>query len=169
LNLVTNGIQDVALAFEGGEPGAMKRAPRKPSEKIFNPLMMKQTLIAGFTMGLIVFGFWYYLINYAQMQEEHARVLILLLMVFMQNFHVFNARSERLSAFKVPLKRNIILVFGVMAAQGIHILSMQIPVMQNVLRIEPITFTEWLYILALAIPMILVMEVFKWIQKIKSK
>lgn len=24
LNLVTNGIQDVALAFEGGEPGAMK-------------------------------------------------------------------------------------------------------------------------------------------------
>jgi len=30
LNLVTNGIQDVALAFEGGEPGAMKRAPRKP-------------------------------------------------------------------------------------------------------------------------------------------
>ena len=89
-------------------------------------------------------------------------------MVFMQNFHVFNARSERVSAFKVPVKRNIILVFGVMAAQGIHILSMQIPFMQNILRIEPITFNEWLYILALAIPMILVMEVFKFIIKTKS-
>lgn len=40
LNLVTNGIQDVALAFEGGEPGAMQRPPRRPSEGIFNGLMI---------------------------------------------------------------------------------------------------------------------------------
>jgi magnesium-transporting ATPase (P-type) len=167
LNLVTNGIQDVALAFEGGEPGAMKRPPRKPSEKIFNPLMINQTAVSGATMGLIVFGLWYYLNTYTQMDEIHARDLILLLMVFMQNFHAFNCRSERVSAFKVPLKRNIILVFGVIAAQGIHILSMQIPFMQNILRIEPVSFHEWLYILALAIPMILTMEMFKYFRKSK--
>ncbi|MFO8129153.1 MAG: HAD-IC family P-type ATPase [Bacteroidales bacterium] len=167
LNLVTNGIQDVSLAFEGGEPGAMKRLPRKPSEKIFNPLMINQTIVSGATMGLIVFGLWYYLNTYTQMNEIHARNLILLLMVFMQNFHAFNCRSERVSAFKVPLKRNIILVFGVMAAQGIHILSMQIPFMQNILRIKPVTFNEWLYILALAIPMILAMEVFKYFRRKK--
>jgi calcium-translocating P-type ATPase len=167
LNLVTNGIQDVALAFEGGEPGAMKRAPRKPSEKIFNPLMINQTIVSGLTMGAIVFGLWYYLNTFTDMSEFHARNMILLLMVFMQNFHAFNCRSERVSAFKVPLKRNIILVFGVMAAQGIHILSMQIPFMQNILRIEPITFNEWFYILALAIPMILIMELFKYFRKNK--
>jgi magnesium-transporting ATPase (P-type) len=162
LNLVTNGIQDVALAFEGGEPGAMKRPPRKPSEKIFNLLMINQTIVAGATIGFIVFGLWYYLNHYTQMDEMHARVLVLLLMVFMQNFHVFNARSERISAFKIPIKRNIILVFGVISAQGIHMLSMQIPFMQNILRIEPITFSEWLYILALAVPILLVMELFKY-------
>jgi magnesium-transporting ATPase (P-type) len=165
LNLVTNGIQDVALAFEGGEPGAMKRPPRNPSEKIFNPVMINQTIVSGATMGLIVFGLWYYLNAYTQMDEIHARDLILLLMVIMQNFHVFNARSERVSAFKVPIKRNIILVFGVIAAQGIHILSMQIPFMQNILRIEPITISEWLYILVLAIPMILVIEIFKYFRR----
>lgn len=169
LNLVTNGIQDVALAFEGGEPGAMARPPRKPSEKIFNPLMIKQTIISGATIGLIVFGLWYYLTNYTQMAELHSRNIILLLMIFMQNFHVFNARSERISIFKLPLKRNIILVFGVLAAQGIHILSMQIPVMQNILRIEPVTFYEWLYILCLAIPILLVMELFKFINRRRSK
>jgi magnesium-transporting ATPase (P-type) len=168
LNLVTNGIQDVALAFEGGEPGAMKRPPRKPSEKIFNPYMVNQTIVSGATMGLIVFGLWYYLNNYTQMDEIHARDLILLLMVFMQNFHTFNCRSERVSAFKVPLKRNIILVFGVLAAQGIHILSMQIPFMQNILRIEPITFYQWAYILGLAVPIILVMEVFKYFRRKKN-
>ena len=165
LNLVTNGIQDVALAFEGGEPGAMKRPPRKPSEKIFNPFMVNQTIVSGATMGLIVSGLWYYLNTYTQMDELHARNLILLLMVFMQNFHAFNARSERVSAFKVPLKRNIILVFGVLAAQGIHILSMQIPFMQNILRVEPVTFNEWLYILVLAIPILLAMEVFKYFRR----
>jgi magnesium-transporting ATPase (P-type) len=168
LNLVTNGIQDVALAFEGGEPGAMKRPPRKPNEKIFNPLMIKQTITACVTMGGIVFGLWFWLNRYAGMDELHARDLILLLMVFMQNFHAFNCRSERTSAFKIPLKRNLILVFGVLAAQGIHILSMQIPFMQNILRIEPVTFNEWLYILVLAIPMIVVMEIFKFVANRKK-
>lgn len=168
LNLVTNGIQDVALAFEGGEPGTMKRLPRKPTEKIFNPLMINQTIVSGATMGIIVFGFWYFMTNYSGINEFHARNLTLLLMVFLQNFHVFNARSERISAFKVPLKRNIILVFGVLAAQGIHILCMHIPAMQNILRIEPITFKEWSYVLALAIPMIVVMEIFKLIKQTKS-
>jgi magnesium-transporting ATPase (P-type) len=168
LNLVTNGIQDVALAFEGGEPGAMKRPPRNPTEKIFNPQMIRQTLVSAATMAVIVFGLWYWLNNYTQMGEVHARNLVLLLMVFMQNFHAFNCRSETVSAFRVPLKRNIILVFGVLAAQGIHILSMQIPFMQSTLRIEPVTFNEWLYLIALAVPMILVMELFKLIRSRRS-
>ncbi|MDY0098130.1 MAG: HAD-IC family P-type ATPase [Bacteroidales bacterium] len=169
LNLVTNGIQDVALAFEGGEPGTMLKMPRKPSESIFNRSMIRQTLVASATMGLVVFGYWYWLNNYTQMNEIHARGLILLLMVFMQNFHVFNCRSETLSAFRVPLKRNIILVFGVLAAQGIHILSMQIPFMQNILKIEPITINEWLYVLFLAIPMIISMEISKYLTALKLK
>jgi magnesium-transporting ATPase (P-type) len=170
LNLVTNGIQDVALAFEGGEPGAMKRKPRKTTEKIFNPLMIQQTLISGFTMGLIAFGFWFFLKNFQVMEETHARNMVLLLMVFMQNVHVFNCRSEKISAFKIPIKNNIVLVFGVLVAQGIHILSMHLPFMQNVLRVEPITFIEWAEVLVLAIPLLLVMEIFKIIRwKPKNK
>ncbi|MBN1639269.1 MAG: HAD-IC family P-type ATPase [Ignavibacteriales bacterium] len=169
LNLVTNGIQDVALAFEGGEPDAMKRKPRKTNEKIFNPLMIKQTLISGVTMGGIVLAVWFWLNNYTDLNEMSSRNIILLLMVFMQNFHAFNCRSESVSALKIPLKRNIILVFGVIVAQGIHILSMQLPFMQNILRMEPVNFTNWLYILALAVPIIIVMELFKLIQNYRNK
>ena len=161
LNLVTNRIQDVALAFEQGEPGAMKRKPRSPSESIFNPLMVKQTLVSSTTIGMTVFGLWFWLNTYTQMEEAYARNLILLLMVFLQNFQVFNCRSERVSAFKIPLKRNVLLVIGALVAQGIHILSMQIPFMQDTLRIEPSSLKEWFYILLLAIPIILVMELFK--------
>jgi magnesium-transporting ATPase (P-type) len=62
LNLVTNGIQDVALAFEGGEPGAMKRRPRRPDEKIFDSQMIGQTLVSGAAIGALAFGLWYWLI-----------------------------------------------------------------------------------------------------------
>jgi len=161
LNLVTNGIQDAALAFEGGEPGAIRRKPRRPGEKIFNPLMLQQTLISGSTMGLIAFAFWFYLINIQQMNESHARGVVLLLMVFMQNVHVFNCRAETVSTFRVSLSRNWILILGVVLAQGIHIAAMHIPFMQTVLRIEPITFWEWTGVLILAVPLLIVMEVFK--------
>lgn len=169
LNLVTNGIQDVALAFEGGEPGAMKRKPRKTNEKIFNPLMIQQSLVSGFTIGAVAFGFWIFLTEYQGMAVEQARNMVLLLMVLMQNVHVFNCRSETISAFKVPISRNKVLIFGVILAQGIHILSMQLPFMQNVLRVEPISFFEWAEVLILAIPLLLVMELFKWFKKRNSK
>ena len=165
LNLVTNGIQDVALAFEGGEPGAIRRKPRRPGEKIFNPLMIQQTLVSGSAMGLIAFAFWFFLINIEQMNEIHARGVVLLLMVFMQNIHVFNCRSETDSTFRVPLSRNWILILGVVLAQGIHIAAMHIPFMQTVLRIEPITFWEWAQVLILAVPLLIVMEVFKQVTR----
>ncbi len=164
LNLVTNGIQDVALAFEGGEPGAIRRKPRRPDEKIFNPLMIRQTLVSGFTMGAVALAFWFFLTDIQQMNEIHARNMVLLLMVFMQNIHVFNCRSETVSAFRVPLSRNWVLILGVMLAQGIHIAAMHIPFMQTLLRIEPITFLEWVEILILAVPLLIVMEIFKQIQ-----
>ncbi|MFO7723382.1 MAG: HAD-IC family P-type ATPase [Bacteroidales bacterium] len=165
LNLVTNGIQDVALAFEGGEPGAMQRKPRKTNETVFNKLMIQQTFIAGITMGLIAFGTWYYLIEVAGMAEVSARNIILLLIVFMQNFHVFNCRSERVSAFRVPIRRNIPLVFGVLIAASIHIASMHLPFMQTVLRAEPMAFQDILTVFALAVPVILMMEIFKLIRR----
>lgn len=159
--MVTNGIQDVALAFEAGEPGAMKRKPRKTTEKIFNPLMIQQTVISGLTIGLIVFVTWFYLINFFHMDETAARNIVLLLMVFMQNVHVFNCRSERVSAFNVPLKRNVMLIFGVVLASGIHLLSMHLPFMQQILRVQPIPVLNILKIFALALPVLIVMEIFK--------
>lgn len=161
LNLATNGIQDIAMAFEAGEPGAMKRKPRRPNEKIFNSQMISQTLVAGLTIGLISFSCWYFLLEVRMMDEFHARNINLLLMVLMQNVHSFSCRSEYVSAFKIPFSRNYFLVFAVLAAQGIHILSMHLPFMQQILRLAPITLVEWVEVFILALPVLLVMEIYK--------
>jgi P-type Ca2+ transporter type 2C len=52
LNLVTNGIQDVALALEPGEGDELNAPPRPPRERIFNRLMIERTVIAAAYMGL---------------------------------------------------------------------------------------------------------------------
>lgn len=160
LNLVTNGIQDVALAFEGGEPGSMLRPPRPPSEAIFNRLMIRQTVVSGLAMGLIAFAAWLWLQQQGRAEAE-SRNLLLLLMVLLENVHVFNCRSETVSAFRIPLRRNRLLIGGVVAAQGLHILLMHHPLMQRVLNIQPVSLPEWASLLAMALLLLLVMELFK--------
>ncbi|MDP2796559.1 MAG: cation-translocating P-type ATPase C-terminal domain-containing protein, partial [Methanoregula sp.] len=114
------------------------------------------------------FVVWYFLLG-AGVEESAARNLVLLLMVLLENCHVFNCRSERISAFRVPLSRNYLLILGVIAAQGIHILSMYIPFMQDVLGVSPVTFEEWLIFLGIALILIAVMEVYKFVGKFRNR
>ena len=164
LNLVTNGIQDVALAFEGGEPGVMDRPPRRPEEGIFNRLMMEEVLLSGTVIALVTLGVWYWLLSNGW-DEFAARNLLVLLLVLFENFHVFNCRSEHLSAFRIPISNNYFLIAGVIAAQGIHILALYTPVLRDVLQVQPVSLVEWLSLLVLASSVVVVMEIFKAIRK----
>lgn len=165
LNLVTNGIQDVALAFEAGEKKVMTQKPRKPDESIFDPLMIKQTLVSASVISILAFGLWYHLLNNLNYEESTARNLILLLMVLLQNFHALNARSETRSVFRIPLSNNYILIIGILAAQGIHILAMHIPLMQELLSLDPVSGGEWIKLFFTATLILVTMEIFKLFNK----
>jgi magnesium-transporting ATPase (P-type) len=160
LNLVTNGIQDISLAFESGEPGAMRRPPRPPDEGIFNRKMVTQSVLSGATMGAIAVAFWWTLMD-AGVDEVSARNRLLLLFVLMQNVHVFNCRSEYESAFAVPLSRNWVLAVGVPAALGVHVLAMHVPFMQPLLSVSPLGPADWIAPVAFALSVLVVMELYK--------
>jgi ATPase, P-type (transporting), HAD superfamily, subfamily IC len=161
LNLVTNGIQDVALAFEKGEPESMLRPPRNPGEGVFNRLMVHQTLLSGAVIGLLAFSTWYWLLQ-SGWDESSARNMVVLLMVLLENFHALNCRSEYRSVFKIPLKSNYFLILGIVLAQCIHILAMNVPFMAEVLRLSPVSLQDWTILLIIASVILAVMEVFKW-------
>lgn len=165
LNVVTNGIQHVALAMEGGDPKVMRQPPRDPSEGIFNRQMVQQVLLSALTMGVMAFAAYFLLYEVWGYSAFAATNLVFLLMVMLENVHVFNCRSETESAFRVPLSRNRLLVFGVLGAQGVHLLAMQIPLMQEVLRIEPVSIWEWLAALGAAVLLLAVMEVYKFLRR----
>lgn len=161
LNLVTNGIQDVALAFEKGEPGVLDRQPRDPNERIFNRLMIEEVLVSGLYMGLVGFGVFWLLTEEMHYETFDARNLLLLLLVLFENVHAFNVRSETRSAFRIPLSANWLLVGAVVASQGIHIVSMFIPGWSGVLDVQPVAFTTWLTLLAITLSKFLIVEAYK--------
>jgi magnesium-transporting ATPase (P-type) len=162
LNLVTNGIQDIALAFEKGDKAVMQKPPRKPDESIFDKLMNSQIIVSGMAIAGIVFALWYHLIYNLNYDETHARTVVMMLMVLLQNFHVLNCRSETESVFKIPLKNNYVLIVGMILAQLVHISASYIPGLNTTLQLETLTFNEWIKLVPTAASILVVMEIFKW-------
>ena len=160
LNLVTNGIQDVALAFEPGEGDELRHRPRPPRESIFNRIMIERVISSALAIGIVAFFLFQSLLDWGYSVEE-ARNSTLLLMVLFENVHVFNCRSETLSIFKHNPLRNRILLFGTLLAQLIHIGAMYTPWINDVLGIQPVSIEHWLELLGLALTVTLIMELHK--------
>jgi Ca2+-transporting ATPase len=160
LNIVTNGIQDVALAFERGRGDELQLPPRRPGESVFDRLMIERSLLAGSWMAIVGIVAFVGLIE-AGVAVETARNELLLLMVLLQNVDAFNARSETRSVFRVPLANNPLLVFGVAAALLLHVMAMYLPPLQRVLAVAPLTGAQWVMLPLAALTLLAVMELQK--------
>lgn len=160
LNLVTNGIQDVALAAEKAEGDELSYPPRRPSEPIFDRLMIRRILYSTLIMGVGGFLTFFALVN-AGFSEAGARNMLLLLFVLFENVQTFNARSEHHSAFRQGFGANPLLVLSVIGAQAVHIAAMNIPFMRSVLDTAPVTPLEWVALLVIASTLLGAMEVEK--------
>ena len=165
LNVVTDGIQDFALSFERAEEGIMNEKPRNPKEPLFDKSLFDGIMLSGLTIGLVVFVLWYCLIKNGVL-EEVARGYIMALMVFIQNIHVFNCRSEKQSAFKVPIKKNKLILFGVIISVLLQVIVMEVPLLSSFLKTTSIPINILLYLFLLALIVLLVLEIYK---KLKYK
>jgi len=160
LNLVTNGIQDVALAFEPAEGHELSKPPRPPGERIFDRLMLERVALSALVIGGLAFAVYQWLLGRGYTVEE-ARNSVLLLMVLFENVQAFNSRSETLSVFRHDPLRNKFLLFGTLAAQLVHIGAMYTPGLREVLGVHPVSAAHWLELLAIATVILATMEVHK--------
>lgn len=167
INLVTDGLQDLALSFEKGEKSIMNEKPRDPEESLFNKDLIIEVLIAGLFIGVLVFAVWYYLINIVNIEVSTARGYILMLMVFIQNMHVLNCRSEKNSVFKTSLKTNPFVVFSILSSIVLQIIVMEVPVLSEFLQTHSLHFKDIFAMFIVAIPVIIVMELYKVIRYYK--
>ncbi len=160
LNLATNGIQDMALAFERGGPGVLARPPRPPTQGIFDRLMVRQSVIAALVMGGAGFAVFQALLA-AGWEVEAARNALLLLMVLFENLHLLNCRSETASVFAQPLSHSPVLLAGALGALLVHVAMMYSPLGREVLRIAPLPAPVWAGLLAVASSIVIALEIHK--------
>jgi magnesium-transporting ATPase (P-type) len=164
LNLVTNGLQDVALAFEPGEPGVLKRPPRSPREGIVSRLLWERTALAGTVIAAGTLGiFWWELAETGDLGR--AQTLALTTMVLFQMFHVGNSRSEHRSVFALSPFSNPFLFAATASALAAHAAALYLPPTQFVLRVEPIGAGDWLRILLVAATIVVAVELEKLIRR----
>ena len=164
LNIVTDGLQDFSLSFEKSEKNIMKEKPRNPKESIFDKDLLIEVLLSGLTIGIIVFSVWYFLLTKLNMEVSLARGYIMVLMVFIQNIHVFNCRSEKQSAFKMSIKDNPLIVFSIVVAIILQIIIMEVPILSHFLQTSTVPITDMLILLMISSIILFVMELYKMIR-----
>jgi magnesium-transporting ATPase (P-type) len=124
--------------------------------------MLSEVIIAGVSIGLIVFFLWLFLYNNG-VSIEKSRGFVMTLMVFIQNIHVLNCRSEKQSIFTMRKNKNWFVVLSITLSIGLQLLVLNIPFLSQVLKIETISPLEIVYMLLLSLPILVIMEIFKMI------
>ena len=166
LNLVTNGLQDVALAFEPGEKGVLDRPPRKPKESILSSLIIQRTFLMGTVLAA---GTLYVFISDLNqgVPLERARTAALTTMVFFQFYQALNCRSETESIFSMSPMSNPFLFYAMIAAFFAQLAVLYVPALQWIFRTVPLTMTEWLEVGLVTVTIVIAVEMDKWIRRRK--
>ncbi|MDP2662419.1 MAG: HAD-IC family P-type ATPase [Dehalococcoidia bacterium] len=168
INLVTNGLQDVAMAFEPAEEDVGRRQPRDPREGLLTRPMIERIVLTGLVVLAGTFAAFIWQLGSGN-SLEHARTVAMTTMVLFQNFHVFNSRSFSRSIFQVNPLSNRFLFATIVAALGLHVLALYWGPLQFVLRTEPLGLGTWLAIVSIAATVVLAIEAEKYIRRSISR
>ncbi len=160
LNIVTDGLQDIALSFEKAEDSIMKEKPRDTKESLFSKDLMIEVGILGLSISLIIFITWKLLIDNGT-SVEIARAIIMMLMVFIQNINVLNCRSEKRSVFKESIKDNPLVIGTILFSIALQLFMAEIPITAKFLNVVPLPILTIVQIFALSLLIIVVFEVYK--------
>ncbi|HEY4615998.1 MAG TPA: HAD-IC family P-type ATPase [Citricoccus sp.] len=163
-NIVTNGVQDIALAFEKGEGDELRQEPRDRTEGVLNGTMWVRTVLTGVWMAAGTLLVYSHAIDtgYA---VDHARTYALTTMVMFNFFNVMNARTERRSLFQVNVVGNPLLVISAIVALLMHWGVMSWGASAGVLGLAPLTGLEWGTCILFGSTVLVLVEVEKLIRR----
>ncbi len=163
LNVVTNGIQDVALAFEPGEKWQYTQPPRDPNEGLMSPLLVERTILVGLLLAGVALAMFT-----TELQRgsdlAYAQGATLTAMVIFKMLHVGACRSETLSIFQKNIFSNPVLFIGTGLSLTVHLGAMYFPPTQALLGLQPLRGETWLWIIIGAPSVLVLVELHKLVR-----
>lgn len=138
VNLVTDGLPAVALAFDPAEEGIMKRKPRAAKENILSKKLSENIVVLGFLVGgLTLLLFWLYRDSSLMKAQTIAFTTIVVLEIV--RLQVIRA-EYRLSFFS-----NWYLLAAVMSSLGLQMVVLYTP-LNKFFDVVPLHIYDWLVI-----------------------
>lgn len=153
INLVTDSLEVLALAFEQGEPHLLAEPPRPRNEGALTAPLYRRLAGVGLVLTVGTFAtFWWTLRTTGDLAT--ARTVALTQMVVFQFYHVFNCRSLERSVFRTPLWTNPFLLLSTVAVTLAHLAAVYLPFFQRTLRTVPLTGAQWTMILLVGLAVV---------------
>ncbi|MGV8896276.1 MAG: cation-translocating P-type ATPase [Rhodoglobus sp.] len=167
INVVTSGLQDVALAFEPAEGDELRRPPRAAREGILSRELWVRTVISASWMAAVLLV-TFQLALAAGYDIERVRTITMTVFVIMSFFQSGSARTERRSLFTVSPVSNPFLIITALGALGLQWLVMTWPVSAAVLGLVPLTFGEWVGCALAASSVLALIEAEKFVRRVRA-
>ncbi|MBI4095988.1 MAG: calcium-translocating P-type ATPase, SERCA-type [DPANN group archaeon] len=141
MNLLTDGLPAVSLAFDPAGKDIMNRKPRSPNDAIITNDMVGTILLVGFVMLFSALGlFKFELFNGASL--EMARTVAFTTLVVVEMFNVFNSRSEIESAFS-SMFSNSYLILAVVFTIALQLAVIYAPPLQKAFGTVALGLSQW--------------------------
>ncbi|MDG4797349.1 HAD-IC family P-type ATPase [Micromonospora sp. WMMD1082] len=164
LNIVTSGLQDLALAFEPGAEGVLRRRPRRLREGIMSRLLWERTVISGVVMAAGTLWMFHRELT-ATGSLMYAQTVALSTMVVFQAFQAGNARSHSRSLLRMSPFSNRFLFLATAGALTLHVVALYLPPTRYMLRVEPLRPGTWAVIVAVALSIVVAVEAHKALRR----
>lgn len=165
VNLITDGIMDIALATEPGHGDIMEEPPVRKSEKILKWDVVPYLIVVSAVMvTLTMFTFQYYL----PQGEVMARTGAFIVVSTTQLFNAYNMRSLKLSLFDIGPFKNMWVNIAFLTAIVLQFLVVKVPAVSDLMGFESLSVLEFLVLVAISASIILVGELYKFL-KFKKK
>ena len=171
INLVTDSLPALALAFDPANKDIMNRKPAKPSKGVFTKGMTWRVIYQGVMIGLLTLGA--FMIGLATTTEpidgltldeskiEVGQTMAFVTLALSELAHVFNVRDNKRSLFKTKVFNNSKLIWAVLASAALMFIILAVPALRTVFSIPLLPTENILELIGLILAPIVIVEIFK--------
>ena len=171
INLVTDSLPALALAFDPASQDIMKRKPAKPGKGVFTKGMTWRVVYQGIMIGLLTLiafmvglGSTTHPINGLSLDDskiEVGQTMAFVTLAMSELVHVFNVRDNKKSIFKTNIFNNSKLIWAILASSALMFVILFIPALREIFSIPILPTGNVIELIILILAPIIIVEIFK--------
>jgi magnesium-transporting ATPase (P-type) len=136
-NLVTEGLVTVNLIMEPAEGDEMSRPPTSPHEPLVDRRVASRIVVMVLSIVAVTLT-WFFVRTQQGVPSHVVQTEVFVLLVLCEWFNVLNCRSATRSAFTISLRKNPLLLGGLLLGAVLQALVLFAPPLQSLFRTTPI-------------------------------